>query len=128
MRCCPVLHTVWGHLTNPSQVLPLANVKAPIVGAVEMQLRLQTHWPNVRQAAVGGLREGNVQNELERPPVRSSQPLFFSLLVFLLPLPADIKFLLLAPEYRRAFPLELVPVNRQRVLDGDLVTHQFPHG
>src|SRR5262249_43150253 len=47
----------------------------------------------------------------------------FGLLVLLLPLPVDIIFLLLAPEFRRAFPLELVPVNRQLVLDGDLVTH-----
>ena len=45
------------------------------------------------------------------------------LLIVLLPLPLDIQFLLLAPEFRRAFPLELVPVNRQLVLDGDLVIH-----
>src|SRR5262249_56598453 len=48
--------------------------------------------------------------------------------VLLLPLPVDIPFLLLAPEFRRAFPLELVPVERQRVLDGDLVIHDLPHG
>src|SRR5262249_33086354 len=60
-------------------------------------------------------------------PPFDSRPLF-SLLVLLLPLPVDIIFLLLAPEFRRAFPLQLVPVNRQRVLDGDLVLHQLPHG
>ena len=50
------------------------------------------------------------------------------LLIVLLPLALDIPFPLLASEFRRAFPLELVPVDLQRVLDGDLVTHQFPHG
>src|SRR5438445_12282592 len=50
------------------------------------------------------------------------------LLVLLLPLPLDIKFPLLAPYFRRAFPLELVPVNRQLVLDGELVIHELPHG
>src|SRR5438105_14127004 len=50
------------------------------------------------------------------------------LLVFLLPLPLDVELLLLAAELRRAFSLELVPVNRQRVLDGDLVIHELPHG
>src|SRR6476646_7017520 len=50
------------------------------------------------------------------------------LLVLLLPLPLDVELLLLAPEFRRAFPLELVPVNRQLVLDGDLVVHELPHG
>src|SRR5438477_11731578 len=49
-------------------------------------------------------------------------------LVLLLPLPLDIKFPLLAPYFRRAFPLELVPVNRQLVLDGELVIHDLPHG
>src|SRR5262245_33280991 len=42
-------------------------------------------------------------------PRLHSRPLF-SLLVLLLPLPVDIKFLLLAPEIRRAFPLDLIPV------------------
>src|SRR5690242_17888541 len=46
----------------------------------------------------------------------------------LLPLPLDVIFPLLAPEFRRAFPLELVPIDRQRVLDGDLIAHELPHG
>src|SRR5947208_11352526 len=63
-----------------------------------------------------------------RPLGRTTQSWRFSLLVLLLPLPLDIKFPLLAPYFRRAFPLELVPVNRQLVLDGDLVIHELPHG
>ena len=59
-----------------------------------------------------------------RTDFKTAQPL----LVLLLPLPLDVELLLLAPEFRRAFPLELVPVNRQRVLDGDLVIHELPHG
>src|SRR5436305_2996323 len=50
------------------------------------------------------------------------------LLVLLLPLPLDVELLLLAPEFRRALPLELVPVDRQLVVDGDLVIHELPHG
>src|SRR5262249_4732788 len=50
------------------------------------------------------------------------------LLVLLLPLPLDVELPLLVPEFRRAFPLELVPVKGQRVLDGDLVIHELPHG
>src|SRR5438874_11056391 len=63
-----------------------------------------------------------------RPLGRTTQSWRFSLLVLLLPLPLDIKFPLFAPYFRRAFPLELVPVNRQLVLDGDLVIHELPHG
>src|SRR6202051_2545145 len=50
------------------------------------------------------------------------------LLVLLLALALDVEFLLLAPEITLALPLELVPVDRQRVVDGDLVIHDFPHG
>src|SRR5947208_509606 len=52
------------------------------------------------------------------------------LLILLLPLRLDIPFPLLAPEFRRALPLELIPVNRQLVLDGDGVIHphQLPLG
>src|SRR5437588_47296 len=78
-----------------------------------------------QSSAAGGLQERNPQNQPEGSPVRfsslfgllgpqfDSRPLF-SLLVFLLPRPVDIPFLLLAPEFRRAFPLELVPVDRIR--------------
>lgn len=45
-----------------------------------------------------------------------------SLLAFLLPLPVDVKLLLVAPDICCAFPLEFVPFNFQRVIDGDLVT------
>src|SRR6516162_3556671 len=55
-------------------------------------------------------------------------PPLCSLLALLLPLPLDVDLLLLAPGFRRAFPLELVPVNRQLVLDGELVIHELPHG
>src|SRR3984893_7021405 len=55
---------------------------------------------------------------------KTAQPL----LVLLLALPLDVELLLLAPEFRLAFPLELVPVNRQLVVDGDLVIHELPHG
>src|SRR5260370_29694970 len=52
------------------------------------------------------------------------------LLIVLLPLALDIPFPLLAAEFRRALPLELIPVNRQLVLDGDAVIHprQLPLG
>src|SRR5258708_23009485 len=61
-------------------------------------------------------------------PVKNRAPTAQPLLVLLLPLPLDVELLLLAPEFRRAFPLEFVPVNRQLVLDGDLVIHELPHG
>jgi hypothetical protein len=61
---------------------------------------------------------------LVQPPSEPSR-LRDHYLILLLPLPRDIPFLLLAPELRRALPLELVPVNRQLVLDGDRVIH--PH-
>jgi len=51
----------------------------------------------------------------------------FSLLVVLLPLSVDIPLLLLAAEFRRAFSLEAVAVDRQGVLDGDLEVHDLPH-
>src|SRR5262249_28770802 len=50
------------------------------------------------------------------------------LLVLLLPLPLDVELPLLAPELRGAFPFELVPVDRELVLDGELVIHELPHG
>src|SRR6185312_8259407 len=52
------------------------------------------------------------------------------LLIILLLLALDIPFPLLASEFRRALPLELIPVNRQLVLDGDAVIHprQLPLG
>src|SRR5271168_3009056 len=79
--------------------------------------------PKPQSSAAGGLQERNTQNQPEGPPVRYSSlfsllgpqfdsRLLFSLLVFLLPLPVHIKFLLLAPELRRGFPLEIVPVDR----------------
>src|SRR4051794_19155979 len=43
------------------------------------------------------------------------------LLLVLLPLGLDIPLPLLASEFRRALPLELIPVDRQLVLDGDAV-------
>src|SRR5690242_9333730 len=51
-------------------------------------------------------------------------------LIVLLPLGLDIPFPPLAAEFRRALPLELIPVNRQLVLDVDAVIHpaQLPHG
>src|ERR1700676_2881883 len=55
---------------------------------------------------------------------KTAQPL----LVLLLPLPLDLELLLLAPELRCAFPFELVPVDRELVLDGDLVIHKHPLG
>src|SRR5579884_1375349 len=57
-------------------------------------------------------------------PSRSGQ----RLLILLIPLRLDIPFPLLAPEFRRAFPLELVSVNRQLVVNGDLIVHDLPHG
>src|SRR5438477_2989841 len=92
-----------------------------------------------QSSAADGLQERNTQNQPEGPPVRcsslfgllgprfDSRPLF-SLLVLLLPLPLDVELPLLAPEFRRAFPLELVPVNRQFVVYGDLTVHDLPHG
>src|SRR5262245_32198751 len=50
------------------------------------------------------------------------------LLALLLPLPLDVELLLLAPEVRRGFPFELVPVDRQREIEGELVIHELPHG
>ncbi len=49
------------------------------------------------------------------------------LLVFLLPLPADVEFLFPATEVRRGFPFEFVPVDRQREIEGELVIHELPH-
>src|SRR6516162_8199982 len=56
-----------------------------------------------------------------------SRPLF-SLLALLVPLPLDVELLPIAPEFRRAFPLELVPFNRKRQIERELVTHELPHG
>src|SRR5438270_8131923 len=52
------------------------------------------------------------------------------LLIVLLPLGLDIPFPPLASEFRRALPLELIPVNRQLVLDGEAFIHptQLPLG
>src|SRR5262245_10250840 len=58
----------------------------------------------------------------------SRLPTAVPLLVLFLPVPGDLTFLLLAAEFRRAFPLELVTFNRQRVVDGDFVIHELPHG
>src|SRR5882672_8526190 len=55
---------------------------------------------------------------------RCRQPL----LVLLLPLPLNVELLLLAPEVRCTFPFELVPVDRELVLDVDLVIHKHAHG
>ena len=49
------------------------------------------------------------------------------LLVLLLPRPLDVKLLFLAPKLRRSLSLELVPVDRQGVVDGDNVIHELPH-
>src|SRR4051812_33643802 len=54
------------------------------------------------------------------------RPVFFRSL--LLPLPLDVELPLLAPDVRRALPLELVPVDLQLVLDGELVIHELPVG
>src|SRR4051794_25825119 len=65
-----------------------------------------------------------------RPPAVGTLKSARRLLIVLLPLALDIPFPLLASEFRRALPLELIPVNRQLVLDGDAVIHprQLPHG
>src|SRR6516225_3741345 len=52
----------------------------------------------------------------------------FSLLALLLTLPLDVELLLFAPEVRRGFPFELVPVDRQREIEGELLIHELPHG
>src|SRR5262249_57136202 len=46
--------------------------------------------------------------------------------LLLLPLPLDVELPLLAPDLRRGLPLELVPLDRQLVLDGDLHPHHLP--
>src|SRR5262245_2220618 len=64
-------------------------------------------------------------------PAAAPRPKFGTaqrLLILLVPPPLDVELTLLAPEVRRTFPLELVPVNRQLVVDGDLVIHELPHG
>src|SRR5260370_33407226 len=65
-----------------------------------------------------------------RPSAVGSLKTARRLLIVLLPLALDIPFPLLASEFRRALPLELIPVNRQLVLDGDAVIHprQLPLG
>src|SRR3984893_8813369 len=55
---------------------------------------------------------------------KTTQPL----LVLLLPLPLDVELLLLAPALRCTCPFELVPGDRELVLDGDLVIHKHPLG
>src|SRR5438552_10019618 len=55
---------------------------------------------------------------------KTAQPL----LGLLLPHPLDVELLLLAPELRCTFPFELVPGDRELVLDGDAVIHKHPHG
>src|SRR5262245_54057686 len=64
-----------------------------------------------------------------RPPAVGTLKTARLRLIVLLPLALDIPFPLLASEFRRALPLELIPVNRQLVLDGDAVIHprQLPH-
>src|SRR5436190_364477 len=61
-------------------------------------------------------------------PVKNRAPTAQPLLVLLLPLPLDVELLLLAPELRCTFPFELVPGDRELVIDRDLVTHELPHG
>src|SRR5438128_8262942 len=61
-------------------------------------------------------------------PLKNSAPTAQPLLVLLLPLPLDVELLLLAIELRCTFPFELVPGDRELVLDGDLVIHKHPHG
>src|SRR5262245_44307658 len=58
-----------------------------------------------------------------RPPAVGTLKTARLLLIVLLPLAFDIPFPLLASEFRRALPLELIPVNLQLVLDGDAVIH-----
>src|SRR5579862_3802332 len=48
--------------------------------------------------------------------------------LLLLPLPINVKFSFLPPEIRRAFALERITVDRKRVIDGNLVIHELPHG
>src|SRR6266851_27620 len=61
-------------------------------------------------------------------PVKNRAPTAQPLLVLLLPLPLDVELPLLAPDLRCAFPFELVPVDRELVLDGELVIHKHPLG
>src|SRR2546425_9880218 len=61
-------------------------------------------------------------------PVKNRAPTAQPLLVLLLPLPLDVELLLLAPELRCTFPFELVPGDRELVLDGELVFHKHPLG
>src|SRR5207248_3869790 len=55
---------------------------------------------------------------------KTAQPL----LVLLLPLPLDVELLLLAPTLHCTFPFELVPGDRELVLDVELVIHNLPLG
>src|SRR5438874_2942986 len=55
---------------------------------------------------------------------KTAQPL----LVLLLPLPLDVELLLLAPTLHCTFPFELVPGDRELVLDVELVIHNLPYG
>src|SRR5262245_27285743 len=68
---------------------------------------------------------GLVRCDLLLPSIRL--PPLCSLLALLLPLPLDVDLPLLAPDFR-ALPLELVAVDLQLVLDGELVIHELPHG
>src|SRR6266478_8526107 len=61
-------------------------------------------------------------------PGKNRAPTAPPLLVLLLPLPLDVELLLLAPELRCTFPFELVPGDRELVLNGDLVIHKHPLG
>src|SRR6516225_10216132 len=67
---------------------------------------------------------GAMKNRAPSPSRPAAQPL----LVLLLPLPFDVDLVLLASDFRRELALELVPVELQRVLNGDLVIHDLPHG
>src|SRR5947207_681619 len=58
-------------------------------------------------------------------PLAATPPL---LLLLLLPLPRDVKLRLLAIALDRAFAFQLVPVDRELVLDRELVIPQRPHG
>src|SRR5262245_54900883 len=55
-------------------------------------------------------------------------PVRLPLLVLLLALPLDVELLLLAAEFRCAFPLEPVLVDLEREIEGILIAHELPHG
>src|SRR5439155_2600492 len=80
--------------------------------------------PSFSQGAVPRFSRRRVASCRRTTDFKTAQPL----LVLLLPLPLDVELLLLAPELRCTLPFELVPGDRELVLDGDLVLHKHPHG